>query len=273
MRSQIAAGAFFIACVMAPSVFAEAWPRGKGNVYVYLGLATSSSDEFRMPSGDKVPFPGRDNREDRASLYGEIGISDTLTIVLDVPYKSVRTRGLVSTFETDGLADLDVRLRWSTGLRGLWLGAEGGVIVPLGYDAKDFPPLGSGKTAGIVNLALGTSLTFLPEGFLSIDAGYRMRGGDFHDEIPYAAKLGAFPVSRVGVFAFVRGWSSLVDFSRVEPSLGLFVSDSEKTGAGLELYFRLSNRFEANVVWTTTLRGRNITDGDEYAVGVAWRMD
>lgn len=261
-----------LSCLTAPA-FAEAWPRGAGRSYVYLGVSTADSDQFRMPDGSTVPFPGRDNREQRASLYGEVGLTDELTLVVNVPYKRVQTRGLVSTFETSGLADADLRLRWSIGIRKTWLGVEGGIIVPLGYDTKDFPALGSGEADGVLNLALGTSIDWLPEGFLSLDAGYRFRGGAIDDEIPYAAKLGAFPFSRVGLFAFIRGWSSRADFSKVDPSLGLFIADSEKAAAGLEIYVRLSARLDANVTWSKTLRGRNITDGDELSVGLAVHVE
>lgn len=272
MARAIAAAAVLFSLQTTPAL-AEAWPRGAGRAYIYLGAATSESDEYRTPQGDTVPFPGRDNRERRLSLYGEVGLSDALTLVVRVPWKEVRTRGLVSTFETSGLADADLRLRWSAPIGDAWFGVEGGVIVPLGYDAEEFPPLGSGETDAVANFAFGTSVRWLPKGFLSVDAGYVVRGGEIDDDIPYAIKLGAFPASRVGTFVFVRGWESRADFSNVDPSFGLLVADSEKTTAGLELYVRLNNRLDANLAWTTTLRGRNITDGDEYGIGLAVRLD
>lgn len=266
------AGAFVVAALLLPAdfAFAEAWPRGRGGVYVYTGFATFSADTLYSARGEAIPFPGRDTEETRWSLYLEAGLTDSLTLVASVPWKKIRTRGNVSTFETSGLADLDVRLRQSFGLRSTWIALEGGAVIPTGYDESEFPQLGTGELDWIGNVGLGTSLRFLPEGFLAADVGYRWRGGGISDEIPYSVKVGAFPHERAGIFLFARGWKSRADWSEIGDTIGLLVTDSERLAAGVELYIRLNRSFDLNVVWTDVLDGRNTGKGDEVKVGLAW---
>lgn len=250
---------------------AEAWPRGHGKVYAWFGWSGIHSDESYDPDGERIPFPGRDTEEQRASMYVELGLDEVWTLVLNAPWKNVIARGLVSEFETSGAADLDLRIRYSRRASSSgFFAIEGGAFVPLGYDEKEFPQLGTGETDWILNAAWGSSLSWLPQGFVSVDAGYRIRGGDLADEVPYAAKIGAFPHDRIGLFALVRGWESRADFAGLDPSFGLVSSNSERVVAGAEIYIRLTSRVDVNATWSRVVGGRNTGIGDEIGFGVAW---
>lgn len=250
---------------------AEAWPRETGQLYAYFGATTFSSRTQFDVKGNREPFPGRSFRESGDNLYLELGLGKRFTFVSTVPRKKVQVEGLFNEFTSQGLADLDVRIRYSIPIReGLFLGVDGGAFVPLGYDRQDFPQLGSGHVDALVNGSLGLALGFLRGGFLNADLGYRFRGGEIANEIPYSLKVGAFPHPRVGIFLFARGWKSTADFARAADTAGFLVADSESLSAGGELYLKLSRHFDLNGSWAHVVSGRNVLAGDTYTLGVAF---
>lgn len=268
MRAAIAL--LILACGTATTLRADSWARGRGGSYLYLGAATTSATTAFDEAGDRVPFPGRGARQRRASLYVEAGLTDALTLVAAAPYQQLTSRGLFNDFTTSGAGDLDLRLRVSRKTSIGVFAAEGGAFIPLGYDRLDFPQLGTGAVEPVVNAAYGTSIAALPQGFLSLQLGYRARGGGLSDEIPYSAKVGAFFHPRIGTFVGVRGWRSRGDFRDVDPTLGLTAADSELLSVAGEIYVRVAPRFDVNAGWSRPLAGRNAGIGNEWSAGVAF---
>lgn len=264
------AALFLAALLVAGPLSAEAWPRGAGNVFAHFGATTLSSDTLFDPGGSRVPFPGRGWEEKGDNLYIEVGLSKDLTLVTTLPLKKVVAKGLLNDFQSRGLADLDLRLRASRPLgSGLFVALDAGALISLGYDREEFPALGSGETDVQLSASLGVTMPFLPGGFASLDLGYRWRRGSLSDEIPFAAKVGAFPHRRVGLFLFGRGHASRADFSRVDPFVG-YATDSGRLALGFELYVRASKRFDVNGSWSRVVRGRNTVIGDQLLLGVAF---
>ena len=262
--------ALVIVILAAGPLHGEAWPRGKGQLFAHFGATSFSADTLFDTGGNRAPFPGRGFDEKGDNLYLELGLTDRFTALATLPLKKVVVKGLVNDFTSRGLADLDLRLRYSTRIGpGVYAGLDAGAFVPLGYDETEFPARGSGETDAVVSGSVGAGLRFLPEGFLSLDVGYRWRGGALADEIPYALKVGAFPHPRIGVFLFARGSVSRADFSRVDPFVGT-TTDSERLLAGAELYARVSRHFDVNGSWAKVVRGRNTPIGDQLLLGVAF---
>lgn len=179
---------FAIAAAMAwpLCLHADAWARGKGAAYIHLGIATADATRAFDETGDRVPFPGRGARRVRTSLYAEAGLSEALTLVVSAPYEHVTSRGPFNDFTTAGTGDLDLRLRATRKFGASVLALEAGAFIPLGYDHDVFPQLGTGVTEPVLNLAYGTIIRVLPGGFLSVQAGYRRRGGGISDELPWS---------------------------------------------------------------------------------------
>ncbi|HET8797492.1 MAG TPA: hypothetical protein VFO89_07390, partial [Thermoanaerobaculia bacterium] len=132
-----------------------------------------------------------------------------------------------------------------------------------------FPQLGTGAIEPMVNLAYGASLRGLPEGFVSAQLGWRMRGGEVSDELPYSLKIGAFFHPRIGTFAGVRGWESRGTFEDIDPTYALTASDSEALAATGELYVRVHRNVDVSAAWSRPMRGRNSGIGHEWSLGIA----
>lgn len=253
-------------------LMAEGWARGKGGLYANVSYARISSSTFYGVHGEKVPFPGQSSLEQRATLYLEYGLSDSFTVVASIPWKSLTANGFSTSSTTAGLADADLRLRhtWRLG-SSLFLGLEAGATIPLGYRVHVFPALGTHQTDVNVDAGLAGALPFLPGGFFSADVGYRHRGGGVQNEIPFAFKVGAFPLRNAGLFAGVDGWKSTSDFEGVDPSFGFFGADSERLTGQLEGYVKLTERWHVNGKVRRILSGKNTVGGTEYSVGVAFQ--
>lgn len=269
MRRAILAA--LLGLVLPSALHADAWACGRGNTYVHLGASALDTTRAFDETGERVPFPGRGARRRRVNLYAEVGLTNALTVVVNAPYEHVTSRGLFNDFTTSGGGDLDLRLRATRRTNAGVFALEGGAFIPLGYDRQVFPQLGTGATEPVVNVAYGTSLAALPEGFVSLQLGYRMRGGGLSDELPYSAKLGAFFHPRIGTFVGVRGWESRGDFRDVAPTFALTAADSETLNGVAEVYLRATSRFDVNASWSRALRGRNSAIGNEWSVGVAFR--
>lgn len=259
-----------VAATFASPLHGDAWARGRAGTYVHLGLASIDATRAFDETGARVPFPGRGARRSRATLYAEVGLTEALTLVTSAPYEHVTSRGLFNDFTTSGGGDLDLRLRLTRKTAFGVFAAEGGAFIPLGYDRNVFPQLGTGEVEPVINAAYGTSIGAFPEGFLSLQVGYRIRGGGLSDEIPYSAKLGAFFHPRIGTFVGLRGWQSRGDFRDVDPTFALTAADSEMLAASAEVYVRLAPRLDVNASWSRALDGRNSAIGNEWSAGVAF---
>lgn len=262
--------AALVAATFTSPLYGDPWARGRGGIYLHAGATTMDATTAFDGTGDRVAFPGRGARGTRVSLYTEIGLTDAITLVVNAPYERVTSRGLFNDFTTAGAGDLDLRLRVTRKTTIGVFAAEGGAFVPLGYDRQAFPQLGTGATEPIVNAGYGTSISVLPQGFVSVQIGYRLRGGGLSDQVPYSAKLGAFFHPRLGTFIGLRGWESRGDFRKVDPTFALTAADSEALATAAEVYLRVAPRFDVNAVWSRPVRGRNSAIGNEWTVGVAF---
>jgi len=259
----------FFGFASAAPLHADAWARGRNEAYVHFGISAACATRAFDENGQRVPFPGRGARRRRASVYAEAGLTDHLTLVLNAPYEQVTSRGFFNDFTTAGGGDFDLRLRVSHRAALGVFAVEGGAFLPLGYDRQAFPQLGTGVIEPIVNVAYGTSIRAWPEGFMSAQIGYRIRGGGLSDEMPYSIKAGAFFHPRIGTFVALRGWKSRADFHDLDPTFALTAADSDALTHAAEVYVRVAPRLDANAAWSRPLRGRNTAISNEWSIGIA----
>ncbi len=188
---------------------AGAWPQQEGGYYLKIEgnyLTTGKELNFR---GDRLDiFQERISFSDAAfsdggiALYGEYGISSRVTALGKVPFKRLESEREVqggAYFEsaaerevTTGFGDLDVGVRYGLFLEPVVVSLQGGLKLPLGYDPSPGdggPPLGTGEVDSDLRVIVGKG--FSPWSiYISAGAGYRMRGGIYHDEIIYEGELG-----------------------------------------------------------------------------------
>ena len=164
--------------------FAQAWVQPKGHAYVKLSLgSTTASEQYRF-DGEVKPYA--DNVEGDAFfdeslyLYGEYGLTNNLTLVALLPYKTIRVLDAAFEYESEGLGSVMIGLR--TGIKNLVgltadqhaLSANVMLTVPTGYTRNFTPSVGPGQLDFQTTVNYGLSLYPFP-GYAQVGLGYRYR--------------------------------------------------------------------------------------------------
>ena len=162
----------------------QAWVQPKGHAYLKLSRSdVTASEQYRF-DGERIPYA--DNVEGDAFfdesfyLYSEIGLTDNLTLVAILPYKSLRVRDAAFDYQTEGLGSVMIGLR--TGIKNLvgltadqhTLAANIMVTLPTGYTRNFTPSVGPGQVDLQTTINYGVSLWPFP-GYAQAGLGYRYR--------------------------------------------------------------------------------------------------
>lgn len=173
---------------------AGAWTQPDAHYYARVSIAGINSMSHFDESGRRVAFRSTgsvpldavyESRELRA--YLEYGLLDRLTLYGSTAYKSLAMdEGRVRRV-TSGLGDLGLGGRFRlTGGR-IPASVAGEVTVPPGYSTEDNPALGAGEVdvafRGLVGASWGRIYT-------TADGGFRLRGGDYQNEIVGSLEAG-----------------------------------------------------------------------------------
>ncbi len=251
----------------------QAWTQSEGHTYLKVAYGAATASEQYAFDGqlklyaDDVYAPAFFDRS--VYLYGEVGLTDRLTLVAAMPYKRVIVRDLGFRYETAALGDLELGARWSLLPWLAWLPESAAAAVnvratlPTFYTRNLLPAPGRGQVdlAATVDYGQGFGLGFLGAAYAQVGAGYRMhtpwyglsnaaacqpgqdRGctvdqqSDPGDEIVARAELGARPWSPL----LLQGLSEAVVSLRA-PSVGFSASEPAptsqrylKVGVGVEV--------------------------------------
>jgi hypothetical protein len=165
---------------------AQAWTQPKGGGYAKLSLSSvTASDRYTFDgraveySTSRAETPFRDRS---AYLYAEAGVTDDVTLVLNVPYKYTTIEGSAFRYQTRGFGTVRVGGRYD--LDGLieavggpnQLAVNAGVRLPVGYTRNLRPSAGPGQVDLELTVDYGRSLHPLPL-YAQAGAGFRYRSG------------------------------------------------------------------------------------------------
>lgn len=261
-----------LGCACPRGASGQAWTQGKGAAYLKasFGLVTASEQyTFDGRQADYIDGVERNAFRDRSLyLYGEFGLAEHVTLVLNVPYKRTFIRDQAFRFRTSawGTATVGARvslkplLRWQESPNAL--AANVVLYVPTGYTRNLNPSAGGGQVNAEVSFGYGRSLFPLPL-YAQAQAGYRLRTAwydfteavpcqegqdincmadrtpDLGDEWTYSVEVGWTPFEGgILVQALVQGVSSVR-----EPEVGFTATNPVplrqryiKTGGGLVVY-------------------------------------
>jgi hypothetical protein len=259
---------------------AGAWLQPTGGSYVKVAGVHSATTDRIDCRGDREPAEpfGGTYSENKIFLYGEYGWTGALTAVGSFGFGEQEiVDAEVPDYGTRSSGDLRVGLRW--GLRRdprLPISVESLVSIPT-YPSTDltlpvgqreqYLPAGSGEVEAELRLQAGLSFWPVP-GYANVDAGYRVRGGDFGDQWLLAAELGA-SLGRLFTKLEVRGiWPTGDPCST--GSAGSVSLDERSLRLGPEASVRVVGDWWLGLAWSGVLTGRNTLDNDQWLLSVAW---
>lgn len=297
-RRLLVAGAVLATMLGAPpAASAGAWTQPRGRSYLELRSSYLSTDGERDFRGKSVPlfvdragFTDGRYRQADLRLYAEYGLTGRVTLVGKLPLRAVtseRTELGGVYFDrvdvensTNGLGDLGLGARLGVIRAPVVVSVETGLKIPAGYDARpddDGPPLGNGEVDADVRLLVGAGLGRLA--YATGGAGYRRRGGVYHDEILYEGEIGWEPgnwLLQGGVDAVrnTRQPQDLAGTPIVTPLPGgggsfvVIVGDQDWTKARVALSRRVAPGSRLKVFASDVVQGRNTIDGTEIGLAL-----
>ena len=174
---------------------ADAWTRDQGSWFAGLALERWFSNERFDQVGERVPYqetlPGFDDTDEYRNFalraHGEYGFTREWTGAISTAFEIIEAEGNGREDRTEGLSDLRLHVKRLLLRRPLVVSAFVELKAPTGYDAERFPALGNGEFDTGAWLAVGKAW---PQVYVSAEAGYVSRGGEYSDEVPFHGEAG-----------------------------------------------------------------------------------
>lgn len=266
MKNGIIILVFFISL----SSFSQSpWVKDKGEFYTQLTYTTipNYTDMFGDP--DYSLFG--EISDNTVQIYGEYGLSDKTTLILNVPLKVISIDGYESPFidcsgdcsqdfNKTALGNIELGVKHNfykenwilsgqfsvEGNTGSYDGFSG---IRTGYDAYSFTPL------FLAGRSLGKT-------YFQSFIGANIRTNDYSSNFRVGGELGHKITKRIWLIGFVDVVKSLRNGDLILPTqnmfTGLYVNDQEYGGFGLKTIGEITDNFGVNVGFGGAFFGNNV---------------
>ncbi len=262
-----------LCCCLAQPVFAGAWTRHDGGLYLQVTANAYQADENFDQDGDRKDFANDgDFSDDNIAFYLEYGLSDDLTALGSWSYKWLEYENDVIVNKTDGFSDLEAGLKYRLfSKNGAVVAVQGLVKIPEAYDEDEAVPLGNGQYDYECRLLYGQSLYPRFPGYLNLEAGYRVRAEEPADEFKYLLEFGA---------DFTR---QLYGRIKLDGTYGMGNADGGSSDNPSATYDYDLGKLEATVGWKINdnwgselgyrreIYGKNISAGSNWSLAMTYQ--
>ena len=261
-----------------PDAGAGAWTQAKGSGFFKLGSQLTRGKEFREMSGLSMTIPTL--ADYTASLYGEYGLRDELTVVGYLPFLKRITLneqvGRPSGFvyfggdDVTGVGDALLGLRYRLAQKGATvISAALTLGLPFGDDAQPNGLLtGDGELNQILAVQIGHSLYPVPA-YFNVDLGYNNRVSGFSDELLYSLE-GGYSIGKLTAVFRVAGTESRENGDDgVHGGMGgLYANNQSFLTYGPELIYAITQNMGLSLSAAGASRVKNALSEPVYAFGV-----
>jgi hypothetical protein len=254
---RLRAVAIAIALAISSPVFGGAWVQNKGEGLVISGLLLSGADHSLDNSGNRQP--GLYFSKYESSFYAEYGISDRLTLILQLAGQQVSQDNNGITDTASGLSASRLGLQRRLVSMGRWTSSlQVSAVIPGGGENVADRPLGDGANGIEFRWLTGRSIA--ENGFLDFQLARTWRADNYPAEFRADVTLGWRPTERYVLMAqsfFTQGEADRQRNNRAFSQYKLQVSAGRRVGNGTLM---------AGVF--TTVYGRNSIE--ESGVTLSW---
>jgi len=269
--SRLALGGLAWILVSIPHrALAGAWTEPPGGYYLKLEAAGLSTDQVFDAAGNLVDYisalsPGT-YQERQLRLYAEYGLATRLTLVGATAYQRLEVREEGAVWNTWGLSDIRIGARYGLTTGNVVSALAIDLKIPSGYDAADFPALGSGDPDLGLTFLAGHSFGRI---YVNGEAGYNLRSGPLENEWLWSAEAGWTATTWAGLRTSLRSRSAAG-----ADATGNSLDPTQVNGRSLKwagtLILSASSRFDIEASATSTLSGRKTLAGTEASLGMVW---
>jgi hypothetical protein len=260
--------------ISAGVCFAGAWTQSKGGLYDRVSLNYYYADD-EFDSGGRTDFPLNGNFKDfHIGNYIEYGLTDRITLINSLFYKTIRKEDDEVKQHTWGLGDVDVAAKYKIA-EGSWgvLSGQGLVKIPGPYDGDISLPLGNKQWDIEARLLYGRSLYPHIPGYVNFELAYRWRFGDPSDELRYLAEFGMDFTKRFYGRIKLDGIYSMNNGAHFDNSGNPTITNNFDLGKlFITAGYKIAKRWGLEVEYTPELYGKNTAAGATYSLAVVYQI-
>lgn len=249
------------------SVFAQSpWTKNKKEGYVQLSYTTISN--YDKLFGNPEVNLGKKVSDNTLQLYGEYGISDKTTLLVNLPFKftSLKTTPAISK---NSLGNIQLGLKHNF-YKKKWLltgqlnvEANTGTYDEIsglrtGYDAWTFTPL----------FIAGRGFD---KWYIQASTGFDIRTNDYSSNYKLGGEIGYKTLDWLWIAGFLDGVASLKngDISLPTQNLtGLYINDQSYAAFGLKFIGEINDKFGANIGFGGAFAGKNVAVAPAISFGL-----
>lgn len=259
----------------------SAWTKKKGELYSQLLYSTIP--DYNEIFSSSTYITSRDITDNTIQLYGEYGLNDNLTILANIPIKSISTANETanSTFpltieetSTTALGNVQVGFRYkildskfvlSSQLN---LEANSGTFdnnsgIRTGYDAWTFTPT--------INLGRGFS-----NYYYQVFTGFDIRTNSYSSNFKIGGEIGLTSIKKLTLILFLDIIESLDNGSIIEPvsslETALYINNQEYTAYGLKALYEITPDFGVLAGFGGAFSGNNVAKQAALNIGLFYKL-
>ena len=259
------------------------WTKKKGGFYTQLGFSAIS--KYNEVFGNPDYYTHREITDNTFQLYGEYGISDKTTVLLNVPYKIIKTGTLTSktgfapsttqaeTINTFGNIELGAKHNF---YNNKWL-LTGQLTIELntgeyyefsgirtGYDAFTFTPL----------LNIGRSFNNY---YIQAFTGLNFRTNGYSSNFKVGSEVGYKIIDKIWFIGFLDFVFSLENGNFEVPIqntlTSLYINDQEYTAFGLKAIGEITSKIGLTTGFGGAFTGNNVAKEVAINFGFYYKMN
>jgi len=259
------------------------WTKKKGELYIQLGFSTIS--KYSEVFGNPDYYTHREITDNTFQLYGEYGVSDKTTILINIPYKNIKTSKLTNNTGFDPNTTLAETIN---AFGNIELGAKhnfhnkkwlitGQLTIEIntseyyefsgirtGYDAFTFTPL--------INIGRSFSRIYI-QGF----SGFNLRTNDYSSNFKIGGEVGSEIIKKIWLIGFLDFVISFEngDFEApLQNSLTvLYVNNQEYTAFGLKVIGEITSEIGLIAGFGGAFTGKNVAKEAAINFGLYYKIN
>ncbi len=273
--------------LLIPSLcLAGGWTQKRGGYYAKLSFSSFLTEEQFGIAGARQPLNSQFSNLRNAQFsdnsfyfYGEYGLVDWGTFILNTSYKNFSSTGFNSDLRQNyehrarGPGDVYLGARWRLLALPFAVAVQPMMKIPVA-DESTVIPLGTGAKDYEVRLQIGAKAPLPVQNYFTADVGYTWRGGEaFHDEIPYFAEFGVWAGAEVIVKVSLDGRKSARALEAANPAdsgnMNVLIQDQNFTRLWGGVIYHVSRKVQLSLEASHVLSGKNTVAGRTIYVGMA----
>ena len=283
INAKLTASLIFAGVLVTSLAYAQpitdGFMKGKGNGSLVLSYSWERYDEFyagaNLMEGINTGLRtwGGEITTQSVSLYGTVGLTDELDLIVNVPYIAVQGAGVDTVSQEDsGLQDASLFIKWrplliETGGGNLsFLGALG-FATPLSDYEEDLP-LSIGNQSTRADLRLITHFQSNAGLFGELQAGYSLRSNNVPNATLLSAKIG-YAASAF----YIDLWSETQISDSDAPDIGQVPFNETRvnyTQVGTSLFVPVVSGFGVSAGVGQYVSGRNVGLATRFSGGLVY---